>query len=176
MKIIEFYRGSGRNNVGYTLKNMRGFSHDWMEVDHDYIQWLFPSNEPSMMNDEAPVMTKEESEIFKADPELQEKMKESLLQFLDFLGLRLVGDDLMSIQAKEPTERIKNPVWWMGEFNHNMLRITRCLKSLRLTGLDRYAAALFDFLQENKSKFSSNTFGHWTRAVTEPLWPNVLSS
>jgi hypothetical protein len=59
----------------------------------------------------------------------------------------------------------------MKEFNHNMLRVTRVLKSLRLTGLPRYADAFFKVLLQHKGTIGSpNAFGHWTRATFNDLW------
>lgn len=180
MKIVEFYRGERRNHVGDLLKHMMEFSLREMEDNHDFIQWMFPSNEPSQMNDEAPVLTLEESEIFKNDPELQKQVEASFRKFLNFLGLELIESPIpdifplfimekMVIALKPTTER-PYPIWWMDDFNHNMLRITRVLKCLRLTGLDTHAKAFFVFLSEHKFKFSPNTFGHWERATNDPLW------
>ena len=55
-----------------------------MEENHDYIQFLFPSNEPSMFNMDAPILTLEEAEIFQEDPELQVKILMSFVKFLNF--------------------------------------------------------------------------------------------
>jgi hypothetical protein len=93
MKIVEFYRGERGNENGHTLADIMTWSNGALEMDHDYVQFMFPSNERSMMNCDAPTMTKEESQIFEADPELQERVKQSLVRFLDFLDFKLSRDD-----------------------------------------------------------------------------------
>jgi hypothetical protein len=171
MKIVEFYRGERANNAGHTLEEILTWSNGALEMDHDWVQWVFGSNERSMLNGEAPTLTKEESDIFKSDPELQEKVKQSFIRILRFLDFKLSKDgEEILIEPKD-----ENVPWWIrGAFNHNMLRVTRILKCLRLTGNDRYAVAFFDALREFKDKLSTNTWGYYHSAVFEPLWPEVI--
>lgn len=171
MKIVDFYRGECGNTNGVLLTEIWTWSHGAMEMDHDWVQWVFPSPEQSQLNGDAPTLSKAESTIFCSDPELQDRVRTSLLRMLDFLGFYLAQDDeMVKIERIEPTEERPNPQWWLGAFNHNMLRVTRVLKSLRSTGLHRYALALYDALRPYKEKMSPNTWGHWTRAVFDPLW------
>ncbi len=172
MKIVEFYRNERGNINGHRLDDVMGFSLGAMEVDHDWVQWLLPSNETSSMNGDAPTLTLEEATILSEDPELREKVKASFLKFIDFLGLQMIDDGATQIiTALPPTHDRPNPLEWMEGFNHNMLRVTRCLKCMRLTGHENYAAALFRFLRTNQNMFSINTFAHWrTAAMKEDLW------
>lgn len=171
MKVVEFYRGERGNHVGAKLADVMTWDHGWLEMDHDYIQWMFPSNEMSQLNCDAPEMTWEESQIFQADPELQEKVKQSFVKFLDFLGLKLErDDDEIVVGLVESTEGRPHPQRWMYSFNHNMLRVTRVIKSLRLTGLDRYAKALYKVLETQRPRFSDNTWRFWYAATYDPLW------
>jgi hypothetical protein len=172
MEIVRFYKGMCGNNVADTLEDVWTWSHGKLEMDHDWIQWAFPSNEPSKMNSAAPTLSRTQAEVFKQDAELQQKVKKSFLVFLDFLGLKMVRDDeVVEIVAKDPSEdKEKDPLWWTKEFNHNMLRVTRVLKSLRLTGHQKYADALFKTLLTFKDRLSANSFRHWTRATFDDLW------
>lgn len=167
MKIVEFYRGERGNQNGDTLEQIMGYSLGAMEVDHDYIQWLLPSNEPSMLNCDAPVLTREEAKILSSDPELKAKLRQGYQKFFYFLGLRLTSDDEhgATLEVVEPTQERKDPLWWLRSFNHNMLRVTRALKSMRLTGNPTYATALYDFLQAHRSEVSSNTWAYWQNAA-----------
>lgn len=158
-KIIDFYNEECGNNDGRYWSEILGWSDDWLEDEHTYIQWLFPSNEPSQMVWDAPVMTLEDSQIFQANPALQDKLKQSFLRILKFYELELVRDD----EVVEIKPVVKMPAW-LQYFNHNMLRATRIIKSLRLTGLDKYARAFYDCLV----LFKQNE--HWMRAVEGPLW------
>jgi hypothetical protein len=171
MKLVEFYRGERGNQCGHMLTDMLTWSNGALEMDHDYIQWMFGSNERSMLNGEAPTMTKEESEIFQNDPELREKVKQSLIRFLKFLAFKLSKDDEQVLI--EPVESENTP-WWLRGFNHNHLRVTRLLKCLRLTGNSKYAIAMFDALRPFKDKVSANTWQYWCAAIFDPLWPEVM--
>lgn len=168
MKIVEFYRCQAPNQVGCYLYDMWAFTHGEYEVDHDYVQWLFPSNEMSMLNGDAPVLTEEEAAIFIADPELKDRVKYSFIKILDFFGFRLIESGGMPQVEPLENEESRN---WLKYFNHNMLRVTRILKCLRLTGLTEYAIAFYGALQTYRQYLSPNTLGYWQRALTEPLWP-----
>lgn len=177
MQIVEFYRGERGNTNGIPLEEILTWSNGALEMDHDWVQWVFPSNEQSMLNGDAPTLTKAESLIFEADVELQQKVKTSFIRFLDFLGFELVQDDeTILIKPMVATEKRPRPnEAILGVFNHNMLRMTRLLKSLRCTGLNRYAVAMYDALRPHKEYYSPNTWGHWTRAVFDPLWKEEWS-
>lgn len=177
MKIVKFYRGEIKNSDNWSLEEMWKFSLGELEMDHSYIQYMFPSNEPSMMNGDSPTMTKEESHIFKNDPELQEKVKKSFLVILNFFGFELVSQDgLLSIIPLKSTIKRPKPQAWLEHFNHNMLRVTRILKCLRLTGLGQYAILFFHALIEYKDNLSENTLWHWKRAVSDDLWNYNIST
>ena len=66
MQVIEFYRGVRGNTNGHMLDDILSWSNDALEIEHDYVQWLFPSNVSSNFNCDAPVLTKEESLIFQS--------------------------------------------------------------------------------------------------------------
>tara|TARA_B100000941_G_C28461942_1_gene531258 strand:+ start:349 stop:972 length:624 start_codon:yes stop_codon:yes gene_type:complete len=169
MKAVQFYKEEIPNNNGVTLSEMMKFSPDRMESDHGYIQWMFPSNEASMFNVDAPLFTPEESEVFKSDAALVQKISASFTKFLEeFLGLSLQEGEIVEL---EPTECRPDPQWWMRAFNHNMLRITRILKCLRLVGLEENAIILNNYLQ-SQDCFSDNTKSYWSNAVFGPLWDN----
>lgn len=172
MQVVDFYRGDRGNQNGTLLEQMMQYTHGELEMDHDYVQWMFPSNETSMLNVDAPVLTKEESEIFHADLELRDKVKQSFIKMLDFFGFYLAQDDngTVLIEDLAGTDKRPQPQRWLHSFNHNMLRATRVLKCLRLTGLTEYALAFYDALRRHKVKVSQNTFKYWTDAITLPLW------
>ena len=166
MKIVEFYRGERPNSGGAYLHEIMTWKDGALEMDHDWVQWVFPSNEPSMINGDAPTLTREEAFIFINDPNLQKKIKESFIRYLAFLGMKLEDDQVHLIEL----EGVANSQRWTIAFNHNMLRVTRVLKCLRLTGHDQYAISLHNALMSVRERFSENTLGHWRRAVNEPLW------
>ncbi|KAL6706009.1 hypothetical protein ACN47E_006111 [Coniothyrium glycines] len=68
----------------------------------------------------------------------------------------------------------KNSRNWAVRVDHNHLRITRILRSLRVLGLQEEAEAFFEALQEvfdePSIRISDNSMMYWTRAVERPLY------
>ena len=63
-RVLEFYRGHGRDHRGRLLADILGFDFYELEFHHDYIQWLFPLPEPSGANASAPLLTDEDIAAF----------------------------------------------------------------------------------------------------------------
>jgi hypothetical protein len=91
-----------------------------------------------------------------------------MLAFLDF---RLLEDEpLRVVPTADFTERAQN---WLTPSNHNHLRITRVLKSLRLLGLEEEARASFRCLEglygkefaAPRSRISEESFSYWRSAA-----------
>ncbi len=162
MKCVQFYRGEIPNKKNCWLYQIIKWSNFTLEADHDYVQWIFPSNEPSQMVEGSPVLTKEESEIFQSDIALQEKVKTSFRRFLNFLDFELINEEIKPMK--------ETPSWIAMGFNHNMLRVTRVFKSLRLTGNEKYAKLFFEALKPYKGKVSPDTWNYWENAVGDELW------
>ena len=88
------------------------------ETTHDYIQWLFPLDEPSRSVNGAPVLTELDIDEIRQSSLAQANLDKSARWFLGFL------------------ERNNH---WLTEYYHNHLRITRVIKSLRLLASDEAA-------------------------------------
>lgn len=82
-----------------------------IEQNHDFIQWLFPLTEPSGANRRAPVLSAE-----------------------DVVEVHASG--LAQIALAAATDRMahfyRRNSHWLVDHDHNHLRITRIIKSLRL--------------------------------------------
>jgi hypothetical protein len=150
--ILGFYRG-GRDDRGRRLEEILAWSGPRLEAVHDYIQWVFPLREPSGANPAAPVLTDEEVAAFAADPELRARLRGAYERMLRFYGLRPPG-----------------PKPWLTPGNHNFLRLTRMLRSLRALGLEAEARELFAELaalyREHGTVIGARTFEFWSRAVS----------
>ena len=62
---------------------------------------------------------------------------------------------------------------WVKRVNHNHLRITRILRSVRILGLEMEAEALWralDELCDEKELISKKSRTFWTRAAKRPLY------
>lgn len=162
-QLVEFYRLHARDSEGRMLDEIWSWPEEELEHCHDFIQWMFPLDEPSAFNPDAPLVTKEDQTAFRTEPQLQAAMRRSLSVFLAFLGLAFASDGTV-VRADNFPRRL--PLWKYQ--NHNWLRITRVLKSLRLLGFEKEAGALWACLKdmhENDRLVSEDSFRYWTDAA-----------
>lgn len=164
-QLVEFYRGEARDTEGRRLEEIWAWDDDALEAVHDFIQWLFPLPEPSNFNPDAPLLSEQDIQAFRADPLLQGRLQRSFERVLRFLGLALMEGGKV-VEGDNFAARVPD-VWAYP--NHNWLRITRILRSLTLLGLEAQARALYDWLsathREQRSPISAETFRYWTGAV-----------
>jgi hypothetical protein len=164
-QLIDFYRGVSPDSEGRFLGEIWAWSNDDLEEFHDFIQWIFPLLEVSRFNPDAPVLTEEDVATFKADASLRANLEKSFHRILEFLGLELHGDGKVTI-GRNFSERI-DEVWAVP--NHNWLRITRILRSLKVLGLGDKAHVMFDCLEAIRSQrrfpITEETFDYWQNAI-----------
>lgn len=68
--------------------------------------------------------------------------------------------------------RARNRVW-VSRFNHNHLRITRIIRSLRVLGLEDEARVFFEAVEgvyEDTGKIGQRSLMFWRRAMERPLY------
>jgi opioid growth factor receptor-like protein len=162
-RLLEFHRLRGRDSEGRMLSEIWEWDEDGLENCHDFIQWMFPLAEPSSVNADAPLVTKEEELAFRREPELETARKRSLSVFLQFLGLSMAEDGNV---VRGENFAVRAGVWKYS--NHNWLRITRMLKSLRLLGLEKEAGAVWlcvKELHDQDGLVSEHSFKFWEDAM-----------
>lgn len=120
-RIINFYRGAGKDDAGRTFDEVLALSHDQLEQKCDWVQWVFSLPEPSRAHPSSPVATREDLEQFRQSAELQAKVGRALTVTVRFL---LRGH-------------------WLHPDDHNHLRITRIIRFLTLTGSHVAAHAVY---------------------------------
>jgi hypothetical protein len=170
--ITDFYAGTGQDGSGRTLREILGWSDRRLEVVHDYIQWLFPLPEPSGANPSAPVLDAESIAQFRADEALRARLREALERMLAFYGF--VRGDGAIVPGEHFEQHARH---WLTPGNHNHLRITRILRSLRVLGLEAEAERFWRGLQAihareaaaGRYSITERTFAYWRRAATEPV-------
>jgi hypothetical protein len=135
-QILSFYRDNGKDHRGRTRAWILAQDDAWLELKHDYVQWLFPDAQPSRFSPDAPLLDKATVAAFHADSRLQDTLRESLVRMLAFYGLCM--ENKQCIQADNWAARKSN---WFTRNTHNSLRITRILKSLSALGLKTDAQA-----------------------------------
>jgi hypothetical protein len=141
-RIVAFYAG-GPDDQGRTLEQILGWSDHFLEVTHDYIQWVFPTRSMSAVNPSAPLVTGETIAAFAARLDLRARLARSLNRMESFYGLQRgtapPGEVRIEIDALRFTERAGD---WLRPHNHNHLRLTRIMESLATLGLSAEAKAL----------------------------------
>jgi hypothetical protein len=135
---------------------------------HDYIQWIFPLPERSGAKPSAPVLDAEAIAAIRANAEFQGRLRSAFLRMLAFYGFALDGDAV--VEGPRFATASRN---WLHAGNHNHLRLTRMLRSLRVLGLEREAAALWGALRAlyeretaGRRTITPETFAFWRRAAT----------
>ncbi len=158
--LTEFYDGSGVDCDGRKITDIWVEDDDYFEFCHNYVQWLFPLQEPSNFNPDAPLLSEDDIKIFRANPIIQRNLVISFQRFLNFLSLNWTGE------VVEPLEPFESILFKMP--NHNWFRLTRVMKSCRLLGLENEVVALYKCLKkfhEENGWVSDNSFSYWKEAV-----------
>lgn len=164
-RLLAFYAGTAPDDRGRSLADVQSMTDDELEGVHDYIQWLFPLRERSGANPWAPVLDEPTIAAFLARPELRERLRHSFTRMLAFYGLSMTGGAVRPNAAFPARSRV-----WLSPGNHNHLRLTRMIRSLRTLGLEAEAQALFSCLrelyEENASRITPATFRFWREAAS----------
>jgi Opioid growth factor receptor (OGFr) conserved region len=122
-----------------------------LEYTHDFIQWLFPLRERSGANPTAPRLDDATVAAFHARPDLRAALRRSYDRMLAFYT----------------ADRR-----WLTPGNHNHLRLTRMLISLRTLGLQDEAQTLYRFvtgLAAQHGGVTPDTLRYWRNAMNRPL-------
>jgi len=160
--IVAFYSG-GRDAEGRTLDQILAWDNGRLEAVHDYIQWVFPTSQPSGVNPLAPLVTGATIRAFEEDAALRARLRGAFDRMLVFYGLRWNGDRV-EIDAQRFPDRARV---WLHPGNHNHLRLTRIMQSLAALGLRPEALALQRCLLEDvctgpgASRVSPRTLEFW---------------
>ncbi len=180
-KLTDFYSGVGPDSEGRMLEEILQWGDDRLEFAHDYIQWLFPLREPSNFNPDAPILTDEDIALWKANPVLSENMLRAFRVWLGFLGLEVEENEVTTVMSETcaiiGTRYTVQPAEWFNDHkviwrypNHNWLRITRVLRSMKSIGTWNLIAAADAFfkcleqLHKEEGFVSEDSFMYWQEA------------
>lgn len=134
--IFKFLSGEEPDKYGRNIREIWGYDEKLLERSHDYIQRLFPTNEESIF-EKAPVIDLKKDKRKIENIMIKENMKKSLEIMLNFYGFEYKN----TIQPKSDAK-----FKWISKKNHNYLRITRILTSLRIFGLEKEAKDFYNAL------------------------------
>jgi len=134
--ILMFYYGEKIDKCRFVINQVLNFTDIEMEQNHDFIQWLFPTNEQSQFNLNAPLLTDSDTTVFKTNINVKNTVAQAIDRFMYFLGFNAIYPDeintkvLDNLIIYEPTTYATEIM--LNEFNHNHMRITRMIKFLKL--------------------------------------------
>jgi len=157
--ILDFYQNAGPDSEGRYLEEIWAWSDDELMAEHDWIQWLFPTDHESEFNPDAPVLTTRDIAAFRANPELRRNVETSFHRWLKVLGLRWEEG---RIDGTGDTYVFKTQ-------NHNWLRFSRVIRSLSLLGLREEAEAFLTFVLANTDPALSKDSRPYWKAAAMPL-------
>ena len=147
MDVLHFLEGAIPDGRGRTLSMIMAFDDQAIESTHDFIQWMFPLDEPSRSHPGAPVLDPFEIDEIKRSQVALENLVQSADWYFGFL---------------------QRHDHWIRQYDHNHLRISRAIKSLRLLVsdevADQFKSAILDFLGGNISVIGKRTREYWLSA------------
>lgn len=160
--IHPFYNLVGNDSEGRKITDIWSQSDEWWDAQHDFIQWVFPTDKPSHFNNNAPVLKPVDIEALTKDRFALAALRFTFARFLNFLGLEF---DDVDVKKASNFEKKKNAFWI--EPNHNWLRITRVLECLKLMKLDFEAERFMECLEElhTEGAGSETSFDYWKKAA-----------
>ena len=145
--VLAFLEGEGVDGQGRTIFGVLGMDNAALEQTHDFIQWLFPLPEPSSAVPDAPVLTAAEIEAIRNSTMAQ-------------CAMAAATDRMEAFYRTTPA--------WLRAHDHNHLRITRIIRSLRrLRGdaeADAFRDAILSFVEATRAPVSARSLGYWTTA------------
>ena len=143
-----FLTGVKRDGRGRLAADVLGFSNDELEAVHDYIQWLFPLPTRSAAQPHSPVLTSAEIEAIRTDVRAVATLKVATERMLRFY---------------------RETRWWLTSHDHNHLRITRILHSLRLLvgpeEAEAFYMAILALNEEAGAPVNTRSLHYWAEAA-----------
>ncbi len=150
MDIYKFLKGLEPDDKGRLIHQIWNFSDIQIERTHDFIQRLFPLNEPSALSlNKFYIKDPALIERIRIDPTIAKNLIASKNFFLGFLS--------------------RNDQW-QRHHNHNQLRITRIIKSLILLISRDEAESFYQdviSLIHSNASISTKAYDHWSQALGE---------
>jgi hypothetical protein len=145
--IVAFLEGICTDSQGRLLSDVWAFSDTEIERTHNFFQWLFTLSDPSLSVPGSPTLTYDDITVLR----ISSAAKKSILGSGDWY-----------------TAFLSRNVHWKAKYDHNHLRITRAIKSLRLLVSDdevnRFRDGVFALLGDEADLIDQNPRSFWVAA------------
>ena len=141
--LLKFYKNEAKNNRGVALEDIWSYSDVQLERKHNYVQWLFPTDDKSSFNWSSPVLSREDVEMLRNDETIMKNFRKSLEIMMSFYGFELSDNSVVFADNFEM--KAKN---WITPNNHNYKRISRILRFLTIFEFDDIKMSLVKILDK----------------------------
>ncbi len=149
-EIVQYFLDQAKDGGGRTLAQVMQKDNSWFERTHDFIQWMLPTKRPSQHEPSAPVLTEKDVQVFQIRRDLRESYSFGVDRVKRFLQLDQVRP------------------FWVRPRDHNHLRITRLIESLRDLGFEERAGRVLEQVlrvdKMNPDIIDRETVGYWKKA------------
>lgn len=147
-KLCKFYLGE--SGKPYDVTEIPYWNNYSLEETHDFIQWVFPLDVPSEYNPHAPILTIEDIKFLRSHSRFHGLVRGIYGRMILFLST----NDCFTPR------------------NHNLLRVTRMIKSLRLMGFEALSEDMYEFLLVMTSvhKIDKSVLAYWADAMKTPVY------
>ena len=165
-KLVDFLSGSGIDDCGRTIKEIIRWPDGQLEKCHDYIQWAFPNRHKSHFNPGAPILDNDTIRHLLDCPTAISNIQRLLTRLFFFYSFEIVTfeDGTYQLELSQDSQK----PWWITPRNHNYLRLTRILKTLKELQLQEDLNALSDILDLLARKYhhfiGEKTLSFWRDA------------
>lgn len=171
--LLDFYLERGEDHRGRSLSGILGYSNQWLEREHDYIQWLFPTGEGSPYCTAAPVVDPDVIDAFAHNSLLRANQQLAFQRMMEFYGFE-VDDDVddngkATVYIDRSSDFERHSQQWLKPGNHNFKRITRIGKSTFLLSSPHLAIGLGNALD-----MLGRDFGGLIGSKTLSIWKSVF--
>lgn len=143
--LYEFLIGNILNNSQKSIYDLWYADNYFLEHNHKYIQWMFPTKHKSKYSPKVPYIINEKR--FIENKKIKEGIMTSFNVFLKFLGLAFINNNSEIGKAPDNSFMTRS-VLWLNWSNHNYKRITRILECLMLFGYEKEAHMFYDCLYD----------------------------
>jgi len=143
--------GVGTDAAGRTQDQVVGKDDSWLERTHDYVQWLLPTRRRSLHEPGAPRLTDADVKAFASRRDMRERFSFVVDRYERFLQLDRMAP------------------FWLRNKDHNHLRMTRMLESMRDLGMHERAGRtlgkIMAVVNANPGRVEPQAVEFWKKAV-----------
>ena len=138
--LLRFFRNENAPDIPYRHEEVVCFSNNDLEWHHNFIQWIYPTLQPSGACQNAPTIDEHFAEQLCADKCALKNFCKSCQRYLNYMNFDCDGNSHI-------IDSTRNELFYELPY-HNYLRFTRMLDSLNQTGHELCSKAVYEKMFE----------------------------